>query len=110
MVRVDGKQITENMLVSNKNHIQISAKNGMYTPTKENTRIWLYNKPRNLVCTHYDTRGRETIFKHIWGLGLRIPHIMSVGRLDYLSEGLMILTNDGDLVRALELPSYRVER
>lgn len=41
---------------------------------------------------------------------MHIPHVISVGRLDYLSEGLLIITNDGDLARALELPSYRLER
>ena len=43
-------------------------------------------------------------------LGLTIPHVISVGRLDYLSEGLMIITNDGDLARALELPSSKIQR
>ena len=43
-------------------------------------------------------------------MGLHIPHVISVGRLDYLSEGLMIITNDGDLARALEMPSNSIER
>lgn len=43
-------------------------------------------------------------------LGLTIPHVLSVGRLDYLSEGLLVITNDGDLARALELPTYKLER
>ena len=43
-------------------------------------------------------------------MGLHIPHVISVGRLDYLSEGLMIITNDGELARALELPNFSVER
>jgi 23S rRNA pseudouridine2605 synthase len=50
------------------------------------------------------------VFQRLKDLGLSIPHVISVGRLDYLSEGLMIITNDGDLARALEMPSYRVER
>ncbi len=50
------------------------------------------------------------MFQRLKDLGLNIPHVMSVGRLDYLSEGLLIITNDGDLCRALELPSYRLER
>ena len=82
----------------------------MYTPIKDNTRIWLYHKPRNYVCTHFDPLNRETIFKHMWGLGLKIPHLISAGRLDYLSEGLMVITNDGELARALEMPSHRIER
>ena len=46
----------------------------------------------------------------MWGLGLKIPHLISAGRLDYLSEGLMVITNDGELARALEMPSHRIER
>ena len=82
----------------------------MYTPVKENTRVWLFNKPRNLVSTHYDPQDRVTVFDRLKDLGLRIPHVISVGRLDYLSEGLMIITNDGDLARALEMPNFAVER
>jgi 23S rRNA pseudouridine2605 synthase len=63
MIRVDGKQIDHNMQVSNQNLLQISAKTGMYTPVKENTRIWLYHKPRGMVTTHADTHGRPTVFE-----------------------------------------------
>ena len=77
---------------------------------KENTRIWLFHKPMNMVTTHSDPQGRVTVFQRLRDLGLNIPHVISVGRLDYLSEGLLILTNDGDLARTLELPLYRLER
>ncbi len=88
----------------------MSARSGIYTPVKENTRIWLFNKPQHLVTTHFDPQGRVTVFDRLKDLGLTIPHVLSVGRLDYLSEGLLIITNDGDLARALELPSFRLER
>jgi 23S rRNA pseudouridine2605 synthase len=110
MVQVDGKIIKENVSVTNANLLQVSARSGIYTPVKENTRIWLFNKPQNLVTTHFDPQGRITVFDRLKDLGLNIPHVLSVGRLDYLSEGLLIITNDGDLARALELPSYRLER
>lgn len=110
MIMVDGKKVIENMLVTNQNLIQVSAKTGMYTPMKENTRIWLYHKPRGLITTHYDPKGRMTIFSRLRQLGMTIPHVISVGRLDYLSEGLLVITNDGDLARALEMPSFKVER
>ena len=110
MVRVDGKTITDNAKVTNQNLLQVSAKTGLYTPVKDNTRIWLFHKPRELVTTHHDDRGRLTVFARLQQLGLTIPHVMSVGRLDYLSEGLLVITNDGDLKRALEMPTYRVER
>lgn len=54
MVKVDGKVVDSNVPVSNVNLIQVGAKTGMYTPIKENTRIWLYNKPQKLVTTHFD--------------------------------------------------------
>ena len=54
MIKVDGVLIEKNMLVSSANLIQVSAKSGVYTPVKENTRIWLFNKPREMVTTHYD--------------------------------------------------------
>ena len=63
-----------------------------------------------MVTTHYDPQNRVTVFQRLKDLGLRIPHVISVGRLDYLSEGLMIITNDGDLSRALEMPNYSLER
>lgn len=50
------------------------------------------------------------MFERLKQLGLMIPHVISVGRLDFLSEGLMIITNDGELARALEMPSFAIER
>ena len=50
------------------------------------------------------------MFDRLKDLGLTIPHVISVGRLDFLSEGLMIITNDGELARALEMPSFAIER
>jgi len=62
MVKVDGKTADSNLSVSNLNHIQVAAKTGMYTPVKEDTRIWLFHKPRELVTTQYDPQGRITVF------------------------------------------------
>lgn len=67
----------------------------------EKTRVWLYYKPVGLVTTHSDERGRETVFEN---LPEGMPRVISVGRLDLNSEGLLILTNSGDLSRKLELP------
>jgi len=110
MVKVDGKKVDFNAPVSNSNLIQVSSKTGMYTPIKENTRIWLFNKPQRLVTTHYDPQGRATVFNYLKDHGLDIPHVISVGRLDFLSEGLLIITNDGELARALEMPHFAIER
>ncbi len=68
----------------------------------ERTRVWRYHKPAGLMTTHKDPEGRPTVFER---LPEDMPRVISVGRLDYASEGLLLLTNDGELARRLELPS-----
>ena len=68
----------------------------------EPTRLWRYHKPTGLVTTAKDEQGRPTVFDR---LPEDLPRVMSVGRLDLNSEGLLLLTNDGELKRKLELPS-----
>lgn len=68
----------------------------------EPTRLWRYHKPRGLVTTHADPQGRPTVFD---ALPAEMPRVISVGRLDLDSEGLLLLTNDGALARRLELPA-----
>jgi 23S rRNA pseudouridine2605 synthase len=75
---------------------------GRPLPTRERTRLFLYHKPRGLLTTHRDARGRPTIFT---SLPQQLPRLISVGRLDLNTEGLLLLTNDGGLARVLELPS-----
>ena len=74
---------------------------GEKLPETEKTRLWLYYKPAGLITTHKDEKNRPTVFDH---LPPSLPRVMSVGRLDLNSEGLLLLTNNGDLSRALELP------
>ncbi len=68
----------------------------------EPTRMWRYHKPPGLVTTHRDPEGRATVFE---AMPPDLPRVISVGRLDLTSEGLLLLTNDGELSRFLELPS-----
>lgn len=70
---------------------------------KDKTRLWLYHKPAGLVTSHKDEKDRNTVFAN---LPQGLPRVISVGRLDLKSEGLLLLTNDGALSRALELPSH----
>jgi 23S rRNA pseudouridine2605 synthase len=71
-------------------------------PQRERTRLFLHHKPRGLVTTHADPQGRPTVFA---SLPANLPRLISVGRLDANTEGLLLLTNDGGLARALELPA-----
>ncbi len=71
-------------------------------PQAERPRVWLYHKPPGLVTSNSDEKGRKTVFD---ALPDTLPRVMSVGRLDINSEGLLLLTNDGGVKRKLELPS-----
>ncbi len=74
---------------------------------KEPPRLWRYHKPPGLVTSHKDEKGRETVFDKI---PKELGRVISIGRLDINSEGLLLLTNDGELARALELPSTAWQR
>ncbi|WP_020175192.1 pseudouridine synthase [Methyloferula stellata] len=78
---------------------------GVALAPRERTRLFLFHKPRGLVTTDKDPEGRQTIFDYLhqnWPDG---PRVISIGRLDINTEGLLLLTNDGGLARVLELPS-----
>ncbi len=75
---------------------------GKLVEEPDRTRLWRYHKPEGLVTTHRDPEGRPTVFDK---LRTQLPRVISVGRLDLTSEGLLLLTNDGALARTLELPA-----
>ena len=80
---------------------------GRVVAAAEAARVWRYHKPVGLVTTHKDPKNRPTVFEN---LPPGLPRVISVGRLDLSSEGLLLLTNDGELARALELPSSALVR
>lgn len=80
----------------------VIAVDGKPVAEPETARLWRYHKPSGLVTTHKDEKGRPTVFNN---LPKHLPRVVSVGRLDYNSEGLLLLTNDGDIARRLELPA-----
>ena len=99
-VMVDGIIIdTPALKVNGKSVILVDGK---AIPEKDKPRLWRYHKPTGQITTTRDVRGRITVFD---SLPKDIPRVVSVGRLDFDSEGLLLLTNDGDLARQLELPS-----
>lgn len=99
-VRVNGQILkSAAFTVSEADDIRVDGK---ALPGAGKTRLFLYHKPAGLVTTHSDERGRATVFDR---LPPELPRVVSVGRLDLNTEGLLLLTNDGELARYLELPS-----
>ncbi len=99
-VAVNGKTIESPALnVTSSDKISVDGKE---ITAPEPPRLWLYHKPAGLVTTDRDEKGRDTIYDK---LPDDMPRVMSVGRLDINSEGLLLLTNDGGIKRKLELPS-----
>jgi 23S rRNA pseudouridine2605 synthase len=99
-VNVNGKLLTTPAFeVTAKDKVLVDGKP---LPTAEPPRLWRYYKPRGLVTTHSDPQGRPTVFE---SLPEGLPRVVSVGRLDFNSEGLLLLTNDGGVARHMELPS-----
>ncbi len=99
-ITLNGKTITSpavNVTASDKISVD-----GKPVTAPEPARLWLYHKPTGLVTTDRDEKGRETVFDK---LPEEMPRVMSIGRLDLNSEGLLLLTNDGGIKRKLELPS-----
>ena len=99
-VSVDGKVLdTPAVKVSDANAITVD---GVPVAAPEASRLWRYHKPKGLVTTARDPEGRPTVFGK---MPPEMPRVISIGRLDISSEGLLLLTNDGELARRLELPA-----
>ena len=99
-VAVNGQRIdTPAFFVSDEDQITVE---GCAVQTAEKARLWLYHKPKGLMTTYKDPQGRKTIFD---SLPKSLPRVVSVGRLDLNSEGLLLLTNSGALAHKLESPA-----
>ncbi len=99
-VRINNKVVTHpSTLVGAGDLVQVGGK---LVDAPDRTRLWRYHKPVGLVTTHRDPQDRPTVFSR---LPDGLPRLISVGRLDLNSEGLLLLTNDGGLARRLELPA-----
>ena len=99
-VRLNGRALSSPAVnVTDSDRIEID---GAPLAARERTRLWLFHKPKGLVTTNRDPEGRKTVFSV---LPADMPRVMTVGRLDINTEGLLLLTNDGGLARVLELPS-----
>jgi len=99
-VKVDGEVLTTPAcVVTEKSRIEVDGKP---LPEAERPRLWRYHKPPGEIVTARDPQGRKTIFD---SLPKSMPRTIAIGRLDFMSEGLLLLTNDGGLARRLELPA-----
>jgi 23S rRNA pseudouridine2605 synthase len=99
-IAVDGTKLTTPAVTVTE--ASLILVDGRPLPEPERTRLWRYHKPAGLVTSHRDPQGRPTVFEK---LPEDMPRVISVGRLDLTSEGLLLLTNDGELARKLELPA-----
>lgn len=100
MIKIDGQKVeSPATLITSVDGITVDG--GKVNPP-EAPRLWIYHKPTGRLTTYYDPGGRPTIFE---ALPDNMPRVVSVGRLDLNTEGLLLLTNDGGLARWLELPS-----
>jgi 23S rRNA pseudouridine2605 synthase len=99
-VKLDGVIVTSPALnVTQNNVVQVDEK-PLTQP--DAARMWRYHKPSGLVTTHKDEKGRPTVFAN---LPKHLGRVVSVGRLDFNTEGLLLLTNDGEIARRMEIPS-----
>ncbi|MDE1939404.1 MAG: rRNA pseudouridine synthase [Alphaproteobacteria bacterium] len=98
-VALDGKTVTTQGVKVGEN--QVVSVDGKPLLEPDAARLWRYHKPSGLVTTHKDPQGRPTVFAN---LPKTLPRVVSIGRLDFNSEGLLLLTNDGEIARRLELP------
>jgi 23S rRNA pseudouridine2605 synthase len=99
-VKLDGVPVTSPALNVTENNVVLVDDKPLSEP--EPARMWRYHKPSGLVTTHKDEKGRPTVFAN---MPKHLGRVVSIGRLDFNSEGLLLLTNDGDIARRMEIPA-----
>lgn len=99
-VKVDGKTLDSPAFTVDATNVILV--DGKPLPETRETKLWRYHKPTGLVTTHKDPQGRPTVFER---LPKELGRVISIGRLDLNSEGLLLLTNDGELARTMEMPA-----
>lgn len=105
LVSVNGKRLDSPAFkVTRRDVVKVR---GEIIKAPEPSRVWVYHKPAGLITATRDPEGRPTIFDH---LPKSLPRVVTIGRLDLTTEGLLLLTNDGELARQMELPSTGLER
>lgn len=104
-VLVDGEVIT-NPAIKINNSAKVSV-DGKEISSNPQPKLWIFNKPVGIITTHKDPQNRQTVFDM---LPKNMGRVISVGRLDVNSEGLLLLTNDGELSRYLEMPKSEISR
>ncbi len=106
-VKVNGKTVTELGKSINTRNDSVAVDDKIVKPAADFSYVMFY-KPKGCITTLSDEKGRKTVYDYLEDL--KIPHLIPVGRLDYDTEGLLILTNDGDLAYKLTHPSYEVPK
>jgi 23S rRNA pseudouridine2605 synthase len=109
LVRVGGRRVFENMLVPYEASLKAFTPAGIQVK-KPITKLWMINKPRGYICTHRDPQRRNTLYELFPPSFSVFGHLMTVGRLDFNSEGLLLVTNDNSLKALLENPSASLTR
>ena len=105
-VKVNNRVVTELSTIVNENKDEVRYNNEIVKPEQE-FKYFILHKPKGYVSSVKDDRGRKTVLELIKDIPVRL---FPVGRLDYDSEGLMLLTNDGELANRLTHPSYEIEK
>lgn len=103
-VKVNGVIIDTPAIIITDQSIKVDDK---LLATKKPTKMWVFHKPKGFITTNKDPKGRKTIFEI---LPKNLPRVITIGRLDINTEGLLLLTNDGELARYIELPSSKWTR